>query len=285
MNAPPPPDEKPADVIGRLSRWLYRHWRPLLTLAGIVLTAAFTNSSLFVMHLRAPTRHPNDILPTIHRVSYTGSFAYRSDRWHVEESILVARADLPPTMQRRGQSPAALIDDALPGGWRVRPERQGPETSYRLVHKYTSPVLGVPAQRPLTKDIDIAARRFELLHRLFVPTDGSVLTLHAEEHRIRSTNPSSDAAPETDHREGRPVHLDATADGGLGAGVAVRMASNWGTSDWMPQEVVDATAAGWVRWVLGLLGVTFVVASKWLVRVLKWIWTGKWSSPAPAGGG
>ena len=284
MTALPPPDKQPKGVIGRLSLWLDGHWRPLLTLAGILLIAASINYSPFRPQLTLPLRDPNAILPTIHRVSYVGSFAYRSDRWHVEESILVGRADLPSTMQRRGHSPAALIDGALPDGWRVRPETQGTETSYRLVHKYTSPILDVPAQRPLTKDIDIAARRFRLLQRLFVPADGSVLTLHAEEHRIRSTSPSGDTAPETGHRESHAVHLDSTTEGGLGAGVAVRMASDWGTSDWMPQEVVDATAAGWMRWVLGLLGVTVALARKWLVRVLKWIWTGDWSSTSPAGG-
>jgi hypothetical protein len=47
----------------------------------------------------------------------------------------------------------------------------------------------------------------------------------------------------------------------------------------MPQQLVTATTAGWVRALLAVLGITVGATREWVVKFLRWVFTGHRTKP------
>jgi|GEM_PF-6281915 len=248
----------------------------LLIIGTVGVVAIATGSFTFGAGVYLKPRHPARPLRTpTHRVTYQADLDFEAKGdWSGLEWFTLKRAEA-KALVRAGKRPIEpLLQAAVPSGWKVHPDTTGNVTVYRIQRAYPSHPFHVPSWRPLTISTSLPApelRSPRFRYPIFAGK-GSMITLHAPEHRVRATAPSSSASPEAGAREVRVVKLEVIGAHEAGSGVDIEIESDLARQ--LPQTWVGHGILVVFASILGSLGFTLAGAWGFVWRFLKRLFKG-----------
>ena len=220
-----------------------------------------------------PDEPPPPLLRT--RVLYATERTYvRSGGWSGSETLTLDLATLRPVLWARPRRPVEeRLARVLPAPWTFEhEEREGQRRLYVFRRPARRVPFAEPAWRPLTTShtIPLPAVRVPRLRALLVPDRDSTLVLHAPARRVHGTTPASEPGP--DERAGweqREVPLGPAAVSSRRR-VVVEVRSDLATLELFPEQLIDITGWGLLKWLFGALGFGAVVSER--VRKLLFGW-------------